>query len=83
MLKPIDLRSVHLGTSLIFRAEKRSAAEAFARSCGWRASDVKEAANRFWKFWIVGQQLGASAETFRVLLKDKSWVDVPWPGRWE
>lgn len=76
----LDLRKISLGESSIFTAARKSEAVTFARKHGWLTTDVIGAANRFWQFWIVGQNV--DTETLRVLNTDGTWTDMPYPGRW-
>lgn len=77
--KVLNLRSYNLGVHRFFNRQSKADAVKFAHEHGWRTQDVTQAANRFMAFWIVGQQI--DEHTYRVLNKDGSWEDIPYPGR--
>ncbi len=76
----LDLRKFHLKTDNIAAFARKPEATAAAIAAGWRAADVTRAANRFSKFWVIGQSVGA--DVFRLLTTDGSIVEIRYPGRW-
>jgi hypothetical protein len=76
----LDLRSLSLGASPIFTAATKVEAIKFARKFGWPARSTMHAGNRFWTFWVVGQNI--DSDTLRLLNQDGTWSDMPWPGYW-
>lgn len=77
-MRHLDLRSVHLGQSNIAAYSWKRDAVAAAKSFGWPVSSVIPAANRFWSFWVIGQNIGT--DTLRLVAKDGSTVEIPYPG---
>jgi hypothetical protein len=73
----IDLRAISIGASGIFATQLKSEAAEFAIAHGWRIADVLRAANRFSRFYTVGQFDGVQ---LRLLKEDGSWTDMPHPG---
>ena len=80
MASVLDLRRISLGATPIAAFQRKSDAVKFAREHGWLTADVIGAANRFWRFWVVGQSIGS--ETLRLLQSDGSPLDMAYPGRW-
>lgn len=49
----LNLSHINLGSSNIFRAERKAEALRAARALGLDSSSVRRAFNRFWLFWVV------------------------------
>lgn len=49
----LDLSHIHLGTSNLFRAQRKADALRVARERGLPSSSIRRAFNRFWLFWVI------------------------------
>lgn len=65
---------------LLYTYVRRKDAEQQAVKCGWKIDDCTLGANRFRKFWVVC--CTESQTELRLLGRDGTWIDVPYPGRW-
>jgi hypothetical protein len=76
----LDLRHVHIETTNLFVGVTKAKAKAFAKAQGCPLSHVSRAANRFMRFWVVGQQNATGS--FLLLAKDGGHVVVPTREAW-
>jgi hypothetical protein len=49
----LNLSHIHLGSSNIFRAERKADALRVARKCGLPSTSIRRAYNRVWLFWVI------------------------------
>lgn len=50
----IDLTKQNLGTLKIVAVQEKATALKIARERGYATEDVRNAYNRFWRFWVIG-----------------------------
>jgi hypothetical protein len=51
----LDLRHINLESAGLYAAARKATALAEARRRGWTPDSVRQASNRFNRFWILGQ----------------------------
>lgn len=58
----LDLRHIHLSSNNIASFARKADAISFAKAHGWPASSVLSAANRFNRFWVIGQGIATDGD---------------------
>lgn len=72
----LDLTHINLGATNVFAKALKRDAQAEAKRRNWNSYDVVQAFNRFNIFWVIGEPVPNSDNSWRLAAKDSGTVNV-------